>query len=269
MMDSRVKKRPIALQYGGIMELTFYIHRNKTNNYRLMPEPIPFHELVLVLQGKMYYEIDGEEVELNERDAAYIPCGHVRSRGLAPDKPEYVSIHFLSDEPPALPRKMVGVVRGCVPHLIAAADSIDRRFGAPLWGERPLPLIEQLMKTLVQYLEDEHSRPKESGYVREMKQYMVDHLYSPFHVQDLAEHMSMSPSYCHAVFKKATGTPIMLYFNGLRLQEAKNLLALGGHSLADIVETLCFYDYNYFSRLFKKHFGVTPVQYKKQLYSLG
>ena len=251
------------------MELTFYIHRNKTDNYKLKPEPIPFHELVLVLQGKMYYEIDGEVVELNERDAAYIPCGHVRSRGLSPDKADYVSLHFLGDEPLPLPRKMVGMVRGCVPHLIAAADSIERRFGPLPWGARPLSQIDQLMKILVEYLQMELSMPRESQYVKEMKRYMNDHLHTPFHVHELAEHMSMSPSYCHAVFKKETGTPIMSYYNGLRLQEAKNLLALGGHSLSDIVETLCFYDYNYFSRIFKKHFGITPVQYKKQLYSLG
>ncbi len=251
------------------MELAFYIHRNKTDNYRLMPEPIPFHELVIVLQGKMYYEIDGEEIELSDRDMAYIPFGHVRSRGLSPEAPDYVSMHFMSDEPLPLPRKMTNVVHGCIPPLIAAADAVERRFGQPAFGERPLPLIDQLMRTLVDYLEMELSRPKESQYVKRMKQYMTDHLYAPFHVKDLAEHMSMSPSYCHAVFKKEIGVPIMTYFNGLRLQEAKNLLALGGHSLVDIVEVLCFYDYNYFSRIFKKHFGVTPAQYKKQLYSLG
>ena len=32
-------------------------------------------------------------------------------------------------------------------------------------------------------------------------------------------------------------------------------------------DMLCFYDYNYFSRTFKKNFGVTPAQYKKQLYN--
>ena len=124
------------------------------------------------------------------------------------------------------------------------------------------------MRTLVEYLQMELSRPRESKYVKEIKQYMTEHLYTPFHVKGLAEYMSMSPSYCHALFKKEVGVPIMTYFNGLRLQEAKNLLVLGGHSLADIVESLCFYDYNYFSRIFKKHFGITPAQYKKQLYCM-
>ena len=250
------------------MELTFYIHRNKTDNYKLMPEPIPFHELVLVLQGKMYYEIDGEEIELNDRDVAYIPFGCVRSRRVSPEKPDYVSLHFLSDEPLPLPRKMANAVRGCVPHLIAAADSFGRRFGPLPWGERPFPQIEKMMQALVEYLQMDRIRPTESQYVKKIKQYMADHLYAPFHVKELAEYMSMSPSYCHAVFKKETGVPLMSYFNGLRLQEAKNFLALGGCSLSDIVEALCFYDYNYFARIFKKHFGITPAQYKKQLYSL-
>ena len=107
------------------------------------------------------------------------------------------------------------------------------------------------------------ARPKDSKYVKKAKEYMHKHIYSPFQVKDLAAELFLSPSYLHACFKKETGIPIMTYFNNLRLQEAKNLLALGELSPTEVVEMLCFYDYNYFSRQFKKAFGITPTQYKK------
>lgn len=245
------------------MELTFYGHHSKKQALStLNPVQLPFHELIMVLQGDIHYMIDGQDCILHDRDIAYIPLGHTRARKASPETADYVSIHFLQDENLPFPSKMRKLAHGCIPHLIAAADSIYQKF--PSNG---LPLIEELIRFVIDYIQIELSRPQESKYVKKMKQYMLEHIYSPFQVKDLAAHLFMSPSYCHALFKKETGMPIMSYFNNLRLQEAKNLLAMGEQSLTDIVDVLCFYDYNYFSRTFKKRFGITPAQYKKQLYT--
>jgi YesN/AraC family two-component response regulator len=210
--------------------------------------PIPFHELVLVFEGKLDYTLDGEEISLEAKDAAYIPMGCVRARAEALQHTDYLSIHFLSDNPLPFPKKLPNVIHGCIPNLINITDYIYRKF--PI--NTALSLISQLIHFLIEYIQADLSLPKDSKYVKKMKEYMHNHIYSPFQVKDLAGELFLSPSYCHACFKKETGTPIMTYFNNLRLQEAKNLLALGEITPTEIVEMLCFYDYNYFSRMFKK-----------------
>lgn len=246
------------------MKLTFYGRATKEMklNGKLNPVKLPFHELVFVFSGELHYQIDGEDVFLRDKDIAYIPMGHIRKRIALPDPADYLSIHFLQDTPLPFPHKMEKLGHGCVPHVITAADYLYEKYQFD-----SLPIIENLFRSIIDYMHIELSTPRKSDIVKKMEQYMLDHLYSPFQTKELAKHFFMSPSYCHAVFKRETGIPLMRYFNNLRMQEARTLIAFGEHSLADIVDALCFYDYNYFSRSFKKHFGITPTQYKKQLYN--
>lgn len=247
------------------MQLTLYGHATKQMNLnkKLNPVKLPFHELIFLLQGKAHYKIDGEDVLLQDRDVAYIPMGHLRERIDSTETADYVTIHFLQDEPLSFPKKMERMARGCIPHLISGADSIYEDLQSD-----GLEMIEKIFVSVIEYMQLNLSRRQESPLVKKIKHYMLDHLYAPFQVKDLAHALFMSESYCHAVFKRETGIPLMTYFNSLRLQEAKKQIALGEQSLTDIVDSLCFYDYNYFSRMFKKHFDITPAQYRKQLYHL-
>ncbi len=246
------------------MQLTLYGHATKQKrlNGPLNPVKLPFHELVFVLKGKLHYLIDGTDVVLNDSDIAYIPMGSIRQRFASPEPVDYVYIHFLQEERLTFPKRMEQLARGCIPYFIAGVDDIYEKY-----QEDGLPIIEKLFISVIDYIKFNLCRPSESELVKKIKHYMLDHLYTPFQVKDLAMSLFISPSYCHAVFKRETGVPLMTYFGNLRLQEAKKQIALGEQSLIDIVYSLGFYDYNYFSRAFKKHFGITPAQYKKQIYN--
>lgn len=51
----------------------------------------------------------------------------------------------------------------------------------------------------------------------------------------------------------------------LRLSESKRLLERGDLSVADVAESVNIDDANYFIRLFKREYGLTPYQYQKSL----
>jgi len=65
-------------------------------------------------------------------------------------------------------------------------------------------------------------------------------------------------------FQKITGTTPHQYQLQLRLADAALLLRDPKKSLTDIASECGFHDANYFSRRFKKHFGVTPGQFRQQ-----
>ncbi|MBD9009716.1 MAG: AraC family transcriptional regulator [Clostridiales bacterium] len=48
------------------------------------------------------------------------------------------------------------------------------------------------------------------------------------------------------------------YIRKKRLEYACSMLKSGELSVAEVSEKAGFSDYNYFSRLFKKHYGVSP-----------
>ncbi len=83
-------------------------------------------------------------------------------------------------------------------------------------------------------------------------------------IDELADICKMSPSNVKKVFRKYSGTSVMSYFNLMKVNKAKNLLR-EGYSVGEIAEKLGFADTNYFSTVFKRIAGVTPLEYKKNL----
>ena len=57
----------------------------------------------------------------------------------------------------------------------------------------------------------------------------------------------------------------MLFFNKMKIEEAKKLLAETNQSITSITYSLGFQEPKYFDYLFKKHIGVTPVLYRKNV----
>ena len=53
------------------------------------------------------------------------------------------------------------------------------------------------------------------------------------------------------------------YVREIRLEDSKNMLLRTSRSVADIANELHFGDENYFRRIFKKHTGMTPLQFRK------
>ncbi|WP_284645363.1 AraC family transcriptional regulator [Paenibacillus silviterrae] len=69
--------------------------------------------------------------------------------------------------------------------------------------------------------------------------------------------------YLCQVFKKYAGTTMNHYLQQLRVQRAKHLLRHTGKSVQEIAQEVGYADPFYFSRLFKKIEGVSPLHYRE------
>lgn len=70
--------------------------------------------------------------------------------------------------------------------------------------------------------------------------------------------ISLHPNYINRLIRRATGMSLHQYIIKTRMQKAKELLAFSTLSIAEIAQSLCFYDSSHFSATFQKHTGVTP-----------
>lgn len=84
-------------------------------------------------------------------------------------------------------------------------------------------------------------------------------------IQEIAHDFSTSPSYLSQVFKKETGQTIINYLTTLRIDEAKDLLISTRETVSIISDMVGYQDYFYFTKIFKKHIGVSPSKYRKSL----
>ena len=83
-------------------------------------------------------------------------------------------------------------------------------------------------------------------------------------LKSLAAICHISPSYLSALFKQETGTTLIDYINTQRVKRAAHLLASTNRSVADISEEMGILDVNYFAKVFKRTYGVTPTRYRRE-----
>jgi len=65
-------------------------------------------------------------------------------------------------------------------------------------------------------------------------------------------------------FRAVTGMSPMEYVHAVRLEEAKQMLEVEGGPVEAIALEVGYEDSSFFGRLFRRHVGMTPVQYKKR-----
>lgn len=96
--------------------------------------------------------------------------------------------------------------------------------------------------------------------------YIYDHLHTRITVDILAEHVKLTPSYLSRLFKKETGTNISSYIQQKKIETAQNMLIYSEYSPAQISSTLAFPSQSYFTEIFRKHTGMTPIRFREQYF---
>lgn len=92
--------------------------------------------------------------------------------------------------------------------------------------------------------------------------YLKSNIYNHISLDDIANKLNYSVSWIKTTFKRNMGVSIIEYFNEMKIDEAKKLLRRD-IKIGDVAEMLDLYDQTYFNRLFKKHIGLTPSEYRK------
>lgn len=136
------------------------------------------------------------------------------------------------------------------------------------WKEK-LPGYEFITKTYLQellYAIVLNKKNKEKNYGNSLKverviAYMQENKYQKLTLKELSDFMNLSAYYLSKIFKESTGYSIIDYFNKMKIDEAKAMLAEGNIKIKEIAKKLGFSDEFYFSRIFKKTEGVSPSEF--------
>ncbi|MFD0588694.1 helix-turn-helix domain-containing protein [Paenibacillus sp. GCM10027627] len=79
----------------------------------------------------------------------------------------------------------------------------------------------------------------------------------------IADHMNLSVDHAAKLFKRLTGLPPNEYILSVRHREARRLLRETELPIERIAEQLGYSGIHYFSRLFRKHEGISATEYRK------
>ena len=123
--------------------------------------------------------------------------------------------------------------------------------------------IYELLSLMIAKNESEGNPRLSDTRVSRIKKHIVDNYRRPdFYVDELTEITGVGKPQLRKLFKREYGTTPTQYVIDLRLNTAAELLGEGHMSISEISVYVGYEDVFYFSRLFKKRFGVSPREYR-------
>lgn len=225
------------------------VHRNRRG-----------HGLALFLDGDRTITFEsGEKLQVTENMVVYFPKG---SNYVVKDREQghCYAINFDLDEAVDFPPFAVKVKN--VGNYLESFKSSQR-----IWGKKTAGYTAKVKSELYQILyqlQREHDLPYgQIGRVRPALEYIHSRYDKErICVAELAALCGMSTAYLRTLFLKGFGLSPIQYINDLKLRRAAELLASGQYGVQQVCAMAGFEDESYFSRTFKKKFGVSPKSYK-------
>jgi len=98
--------------------------------------------------------------------------------------------------------------------------------------------------------------------ILDAQDWLHKHYTGEISIERLAEMVGMSPRNFARRFKEATGRTPLNYLHTLRVETAKRLLENGRLSVQEIMLEAGYEDGIFFRKLFRRHTGVSPTQYR-------
>ena len=94
--------------------------------------------------------------------------------------------------------------------------------------------------------------------------YFNEHYNEPIIIEEYTKERSMTANWFIQNFRRITKYTPMQYILNLRMTNAMNLIDNTNYNMTQIASAIGYDNSMYFSRIFKKHTGMTPTEYKRR-----
>lgn len=128
-------------------------------------------------------------------------------------------------------------------------------------------LLAQLLIRISRLLNESMQNPVRAtdDYIRQVIDYMHHHYDRDIKVNDMAQAVNLHPGYLQRLFKNKMACSLIDYLNAHRMDKAKMLLTQTDIPVTEISEYVGVNTRQYFSALFKKHTGQSPLHYRQTI----
>lgn len=105
--------------------------------------------------------------------------------------------------------------------------------------------------------------------VQTVQAWIHEHFRDPTSLGELAEKVHLSPRQLQRRFTNTLGEPPLQYLQRVRIEAARKMLERGTNNLTQLAELVGYQDVSSFSRLFKRHTGLSPSHYRQRFARTG
>ncbi len=136
----------------------------------------------------------------------------------------------------------------------------------PLYDEDMIESVINIATMLTKYIMLENmvkSQPRQSATA--IADYVEAHLTDRLTVDSVSRGTHISPSGIYKAVKSSFGCTLGEYIRTLRIERSLEFLADDSLSIEKVAESVGFSDPAYYSRSFKRIYGISPLKYRKRL----
>jgi YesN/AraC family two-component response regulator len=151
-------------------------------------------------------------------------------------------------------------------HIDAVSADFARRIEAITSVGEVTPFVYAMVRRYCALVE-QFSLRHYSAVVRNVINTVDFSLQEPLSLASLSKQFNISPNYLSGLFKKETGQTLTDYINTKRMRHAVSLLRSSSVYIQEVAAQCGFLDVNYFTRLFKRQYGMSPREYRNSLHA--
>ncbi|GMA98187.1 AraC family transcriptional regulator [Pelosinus sp. IPA-1] len=267
----------------NIKNYFFHIHYC---NCRRFNEPVRYlskstrtiqhHKLVFVTGGKGSVIIEKKRYSVKEGMLFYISPDVLHSVEIDTEEPIcFLSVHFsyayvsfndskwaIKGEVEMIPLQSALELKDYY-HIEDIFKKLVDSWNAKLPGYEFITktLFQQLVIAIYQNIRKQKQNYSTSLKVEKIIQYMHQNINNRVTLTELSDLVQLSSTYLSRAFKETTGYSIIEFFNKMKIDKAKELIAESDKKVKEVAQALGFTDEFYFSRIFKKMEGISPTEY--------
>ncbi|HEY6528550.1 MAG TPA: helix-turn-helix domain-containing protein [Cellvibrionaceae bacterium] len=135
-------------------------------------------------------------------------------------------------------------------YSLAAANHVERHF------------FHEIRNSGLHLGRPQWDQPHRDELIAQAQAWLGEHLESDLHMDQVALHFRLSVRSFNRRFRAATAQTPLHYLHERRILLAKELLKTSNLSISEISLRCGYQDFAHFTKLFKKHLGVTPSEYR-------
>ena len=151
--------------------------------------------------------------------------------------------------------------------LGCSAETLSKYYASLKCFDVDRQRLDTLVLPLVRMLElayrDEEKPSGEDALITRVCRYIKQNYVLDLKSEDVCRKFYCSRSHFSHSFKRETGESFREYLIGVRLEHAKRLLKYSDLNVTEIALSVGFKNANYFSDIFKKRIGISPLAYRK------
>jgi two-component system response regulator YesN len=125
-------------------------------------------------------------------------------------------------------------------------------------------IITNYLVTVSRYISEKRNR-KSRNVIENIKEIIHRNYNENMTINEIANEVYLSTTYLCMVFKQETGETVNEYITKVRIEKAKELLKDPSYKIYDICYDIGYIEPGYFSKIFKKHTGLSPSEYREKI----